>query len=294
MLNELGQTEQEFLDTYNPSKYERPSVTVDVLIFAIHTVDNPDVRKLDDKKLQVLLVKRGNHPFINNWAIPGGFVGLDEDLEAAAFRELKEETAVDNIYLEQLYTWGDVNRDPRMRIMSTSYMALINKNNCKIKAGFEIMDANWFDIAIKTIEEKETEDKETSIVEKTVEIIVKTEDIVAKAKIKDTIKVVNRFSTSKLEILEQDNISFDHAKILYSGLMRMRNKIEYTDIAFSLLPNQFTLAELQQVYEVILGKTFTKPNFQRKIKEKVIETENFERGAHRPARLYKFNKDWNK
>ncbi len=292
MLNKNAQTEQEFLSDYKPDKYDRPSVTVDVLVFAIDTIPNPDVRKLDDKKLQVLLVKRANHPFINTWGVPGGFIHMDESLEEAAMRELKEETDVDNIYIEQLYTFGDVNRDPRMRVIATSYMALINKTYSKLKAGTDVIDAKWFDVVDQVLEVTETEEEDRHTIEKIIEIKLNTEDIKVRAKLKETVKIVNRFSTSKLEILEQENISFDHAKIIYYGIDRMRNKLEYTDIAFSLLPREFTLAELQQVYEVILNKTFTKPNFQRKIKHMVTETDKFEGGAHRPARLYRFNKDW--
>ena len=294
ILNKQGQTEEEFLAVYNPDEFEKPSVSVDVLLFAIATIENPDVRKLADKKLQVLLVQRDNHPYIGQWAIPGGFVGMNENLNDAALRELREETAVDNVYIEQLYTWGDLGRDPRTRVISTSYMALINKNSCRLQAGTDVVDARWFDVNINIIEEDEKNEADSTITRKVVELVLKAQDITCKARIKETITIINRFTTSKLEIIEQDNISFDHAKIIYYGLMRMRNKIEYTDIAFSLLPNEFTLAELQLVYEIILGKTFTKPNFQRKIRNMVLETDKFEGGAHRPARLFRFNKDWGK
>ena len=122
--NAQGLTEQEFLNSYNPEKYEHPSVTVDTLIF---TVDKSG----EDYHLQILLVRREDHPFLHKWAVPGGFVGMKESVEQAAVRKLEEETGLRDTYLEQLYTWGDVERDPRTRIISVSYIALIPREALK-------------------------------------------------------------------------------------------------------------------------------------------------------------------
>ena len=124
LRNRDGLTEKEFLAKYRPGNYERPSVTVDMLVFTVEDV-RPPGRSVPDKVLKLLLIRRKNHPFMNQWAIPGGFVNIDESVDAAAARELKEETSVEDVYLEQLYTWGEVNRDPRMRVISTSYLALV-------------------------------------------------------------------------------------------------------------------------------------------------------------------------
>ena len=116
-------------------KYEKPSVTVDIVVF---TIQNND--------LKVLLVKRDIEPFKGKWAIPGGFVRMDESLEEAAKRELQEETGVKEIYLEQLYTFGDPKRDPRGRVITVSYIALINSDKIKLKPKTDVLDARWFPI----------------------------------------------------------------------------------------------------------------------------------------------------
>ena len=155
MINKDGLTEEEFLKNYKPGDYERPSVTVDMVLFTLDDEEEEDLKKVPKKKLKVLLIKRNNHPFMGCWAIPGGFVDIDENIESAVYRELKEETNIDNVYLEQLYTWGDVNRDPRMRVISTSYMALVNKNNLNAKAGDDAEDVAWFEISKNLIEKDE-------------------------------------------------------------------------------------------------------------------------------------------
>ncbi|MBU0761342.1 MAG: NUDIX hydrolase [Nanoarchaeota archaeon] len=116
-------------------KYEKPSVTADITVFTVK-----------DKELKVLLVKRGLEPFKEKWALPGGFVRIDESLEDAAKRELEEETGVKNVYLEQLYTFGDTKRDPRGRVMTVAYMALVNSENIKLKATTDVSDARWFSV----------------------------------------------------------------------------------------------------------------------------------------------------
>ncbi len=119
----------------NIHKFEKPSVTIDVVVF---TIQNED--------LKVLLVKRNIEPFKGKWAIPGGFVRIDESLEDAAKRELQEETGVKNIYLEQLYTFGDPKRDPRGRVITVSYLALVNSEKIKLKAATDVSDAQWFSV----------------------------------------------------------------------------------------------------------------------------------------------------
>lgn len=135
LVDKNGLTEEEFLKTYRPRDYERPSVTVDMLIFA---VDNRG------ENVRLLLIQRKNHPFIGCWALPGGFVEMGESLREAAARELEEETAVKGIYLEQLYTFGEVERDPRTRIISVAYMAIVDGDGPKIQAGDDAARAAWF------------------------------------------------------------------------------------------------------------------------------------------------------
>ena len=199
-------------------------VTVDIVIFTIQ-----------QGALKVLLVKRGIAPFLGKFAIPGGFVHEDEDLERAALRELKEETGVTDVYLEQLYSFGDPKRDPRGRVVTIAYFALISADR-KLEAGTDASEAAWFAVA------------------------------------------------------DLPPLAFDHAKILNYALERLRNKLEYTTVGFQLLPEKFTLTELQEVYEAILGRTLDKRNFRRKMSLlKILKPlREYRRGGQRPAQLYRF------
>jgi len=293
LLNENGQTEEEFLKEYDATKYERPSVTVDTLIFTVNNIKTNDIKKLEEKELKVLLIKRGNHPYIGQWALPGGFAELNESLDETANRELKEETGIDNVYMEQLYTYGDVKRDPRYRVISTVYMSLIPSQNLTIIAGDDAIDAKWFLVKSETISKNKKETSKGYILEKLVEIKLQSESELLSGKLK-YLKVVegNRVERT-MEIIETNGIAFDHIQIIQYGLDRLKNKIEYTDIAFNLMNDLFTLTELQKVYEIILNKKLTKANFRRKIKNMVLETEQETVGyGHRPAKLYKFNPAW--
>ncbi|MCC0179044.1 NUDIX hydrolase [Waterburya agarophytonicola K14] len=117
-------------------KYPKPSVTVDCVVFGLD----------DAQKLKVLLIQRGIAPYQNKWALPGGFIGLDESIATAAARELKEETGIDKVFLEQLYTFGEVDRDPRDRIITVAYYALINIGEYVVKARTDAKNAKWFSV----------------------------------------------------------------------------------------------------------------------------------------------------
>ena len=142
-MDKIYNSEEEFLKAYNPDEYEKLSVTTDILIFSVSSEEEENYRKTDKKKMSILLVKRKNNPFKDKWCLPGGIVGISEDLDEAPKRILKNETNLYNIYLEQLYTFGEVSRDPRMRVISTSYMALVDKNRLNKNLS---PDASWFDI----------------------------------------------------------------------------------------------------------------------------------------------------
>lgn len=268
-------------------------VTVDMLIFTVENGHKLSYRKLPEKVLKVLMIKRRDNPFIGEWALPCGFVSADESLDEAALRKLKEEVNIDNIYMEQLYTWGDVKRYPERRVISCSYMSLVNSSSLNIKAGSDVEDAKWFTVRYSTIEEKKT------IVEKGYKLqnLVKIEFESGDIKLSAVVKIVKTMQgdvvSFKREIKESQGLAFDHARIIQYGIERLRNKIEYTDIAFNLMPSYFSLTELQQVYEVILDRELLKANFRRKISNMVIETDRVTKDVgHRPSKLYKFNPDW--
>lgn len=283
--NANGLTEEEFLKAYNPNLYEKPSVTADILLFTIENILAKEEKANDEKHLKVLLIQRKDHPYIGKWALPGGFVNINESIEEAAYRELEEETNVkDHIYLEQLYTFSNPKRDPRMRVISTAYMALTPEINIKkTKANDDAMNADWFTIK-RTKNIKETNENMTS----------KLELINEKLKIHMTYFITYSYLTHQTTITlseeSTDALAFDHIEILNMGLSRLKNKVNYTTIAFNLLPEKFTLTDLQQVYEILLDESLVKSNFRTKIAPMVEKTNEQKMNVayHRPY-LFKKN-----
>ena len=273
-------------------EYFKPSVTVDSIIFTIRDSQTENYRKLPEKKLEILLVKRAQEPYKDKWCLPGTFVGEKETLEEAVNRSLAEKTNIKDIYLEQLYTWGAPERDPRTRVISTSYMGLVDSDNIQIKAGKYVEDIDWFDVQLKLLKELNKEKKNGYYKTEEIEILLTNKNTVLKSKVKVVKELVNGNLIIYTQILQSD-LAFDHAKLLIYAIERLKNKVEYTTIAFNLMPERFTLTQLQQVYEILLDKPLLKANFRRKIADMVIETEEQEENAgHRPSKLYKFNNNW--
>ncbi len=285
-------SEEEFLNKYDVNVYERPSVTNDVIIFTTSDRLEDNSRKVPKKGMQVLLIRRDDYPYKGNFAIPGGFIRNNESLEESATRKLKEETGIDNVYTEQLYTFGEVNRDPRTRVISIGNIALISKDKISYNKGKNKKESKWFWIEKNLIEaakdEKylinkyllklESEDGEERI---DYEIIEKTERNILRKKNKDY----------KILDCSNEKLAFDHYKIIDFAIDRVRNKIEYTPIALNLLPRLFTVKELQNVYEAILGEEIL--NFRRKMDGMIIETdEKIEGKPFRPAKVFKFNENF--
>lgn len=216
-------------ENYDPNQFERPSVTVDVVIFS-----------LVEEELKVLLIKRLAPPFANMWAIPGSFVQIDEALEETAVRALADETGVEDVYTEQLYTFGSPGRDPRTRVITVAYFALVPHDAIHHKAGRDASETGWFTIS------------------------------------------------------QLPPLAFDHAEIIDYAHTRLRYKLEYSSVGFRLLPDVFTLTELQKAYEIILGEQLDKRNFRRKIlvAEILEETGEKQKEAEgRPAMLYRYRDD---
>ena len=208
--------------------HEKISVAVDFLLFTI-----------EDDKLKLLLVRRSEAPFGGMMALPGVAVGENETLAHAARRCLEEETGIsDEVYLEQLFTWGDdCNRDPRGRVISVSYMALIPREHISEHVGKRVSEVGFVDV----------------------------DALLANGEL----------------------LAFDHRQIVEYGRERIRNKTEYAKLAFHFLPEEFTLPQLQRVYEILLGRQLFKANFRKSIQDLVEETGKMKKdGAHRPSKIY--------
>ena len=260
-IQQNKQTEKQFIANYDVSKYDRPSVTVDMLVFTVTEEDKVNYRKLPEKALRLLMIKRGGHPFLGQWALPGGFVEMNESLDDAAERELKEETSIDHIYMEQLYTYGDIGRDPRTRVISTAYMSLVDSTLLNIQANDDAEDAMWFTVSFEMEKEQKIIRDRGYIIERCFKLQLTNEENKLSAKIRVIKTVEGKITSIKREVLESNEIAFDHAKIIAYAIERLQSKIEYTDIAFNLMTDLFTLTQLQQVYEAILNTKLLKANF---------------------------------
>lgn len=206
-------------------KYPHPAVSTDIVIFTIR-----------DKQLKLLLIMRAGEPYLGKWALPGGFVQIDEDLESGARRELAEETGIAGVYLEQLYTFGAVDRDPRERVITVAYYALIPSDKIVLQAATDAEAVGWFSM----------------------------DDL--------------------------PDLAFDHQHIVAVAHQRLVAKLDYSTIAFQFMSKEFTLGELQDVYQIILREEMDRRNFRKWVLalEQIEETGEERRdGAHRPAKLYR-------
>ncbi len=209
--------------------YPRPALTTDCVIFGF-----------DENALKVLLIERKNEPFKGQWAFPGGFVNMDEDTETCAKRELFEETGLKNVYVEQLHTFSDTNRDPRGRVVSVAYYATIRIEDYKLLAGDDAANAHWF------------------------------------------------------RVNELPALAFDHDMMFRISFNRLKNKIRYQPVGFELLNEQFTMSELQRLYEVILEMQLDRRNFRKKLINTglLIPADlNQPDIRHKAARYYRFNRE---
>ncbi|MBU5670682.1 NUDIX hydrolase [Paenibacillus brevis] len=290
-----GLTEKEFLAQYRAGDYERPSLATDMVIFTVTDTEADSYRRLPEKELRILLIRRGGHPYFGQWALPGGFVRPDETTEQAAARELQEETGVADVYLEQLYTFSDVGRDPRTWVISCSYMALISSDQMQLKAGDDADAAVWFKLTYRLLRERREvlEDGYAKTMEYELKLCAEGEELTAV--VARTVTVRATSTATNYNILLSEGLAFDHAKIIACAMDRLRGKVDYTDIALHLMQERFTLTELQQVYEVILDKELLKAAFRRKVAHLVEETDHYtENAGHRPSRLYRRNWEGNR
>lgn len=207
-------------------KYPHPALTTDCVVFGF-----------DGSALSLLLVNRGIEPYKGKWALPGGFVRMDETVEEGALRELREETGVDDIYVEQLQAFSSIDRDPRERVVTVAFLAFVRQDDYNVIAGDDAAQAQWFPV----------------------------EDL--------------------------PELAFDHSEIIRVALEKLRWKITYEPLAFRLLNDTFTMTQVQTIYEAVLGQTFDRRNFHKKMTSLgyIVPTGQTERSSGRPAALYSFD-----
>lgn len=197
---------------------------------------------------------------------------------------------MEDIYLEQLYTFSDIGRDPRTWVISCSYMALINSDKLELKAGDDAADAAWFKVSYRPLREQKELIEDGYIKTLEYELKLSSEEEELSAVVARTMTAKTTSTGTDYEIVSNDGLAFDHAKIIACAIDRLRGKVNYTDIALHLMPMLFTLTELQQVYEVIMDKELLKAAFRRKVVDLVVETDHYtENAGHRPSRLYRRN-----
>ena len=214
MTRPVPEDERKFLEGYDPTAFDRPSVAVDAVVFTV-----------DEKQLRAVVVKRADHPFREAWALPGGFVGIDETLEAAVERSLANKAGLTLDHLEQLYTFGDPGRDPRLRVISVAWLAVCRPDRLS--------------------------DLPEGVRTAAVQVDWPGEEGGPARVVDDEGAVLP--------------LSFDHADILGKAVQRVRGKLSWTDLAFSFLPDRFTLRDLRLVFETLLDRSLNKDSFRRTV-----------------------------
>lgn len=266
------QTEREYLKEYKIEDYERPSVTADIVTLMIRSTTSDNYRLNSENKLSILLIKRGEYPYKDHWALPGGFLVPGETIEECALRETKEETNVLPVSLMPIGVFSKPGRDPRGWIISNAYASIISEELVDPKGQDDANEAQWFDVEF---EQNESGDfcLHLSYGEKNIiAFLSETEE---------------KFGKTSFIIKDSGGLAFDHAEIIATALRMLRNNAQKYDIIFDFLPKKFTLSALQRVQETIMNISVLPANFRRKISGYVIETDEYTQGAgHRPAKLY--------
>lgn len=283
-------TEEEYLSQYNIANFDRPSLTADIVLLSLLR-DKPDayIKNINVHALQVLLIKRASHPFINKWALPGGFCRPDETVYETATRELFEETNVKNAYLKLTSVHSEQNRDPRGWIISNAWLGLIDRYQCELRADTDAWDAAWF--TVQSLESTITNGDMTST-EYTHKLVLRNDElnVTLNSIVTETI-ILNENNTNSVFHNVSNDLAFDHNEIITKTLVEFRENIKI-DIRplFNLVPQLFTLGELQTAYELIIGGK--SQNFRRNIADYVIETDAYaETRGYRPTKLFMKNND---
>lgn len=289
----MSAEEKKFLKQYDITAYDRPSLTADMAVFAILTsAQQQEYRKDPEKYLGILLIRRGGYPYKDHYGLPGGFAIKNEMIEETAHRELKEETSVDNAFLEPFGVFSRPGRDPRGWIVSQGFLALVDAEKYRVRAGSDAWEAAWFKISMEQEELKKHVRKDSANITTLYRLKLEKEDVKLSALVKETRDFSGHHEKTEYEILEDKGFAFDHAEIIVRALKSLRERTAQSGrIVFDLMPELFTLYSLQEAHEIILGEKLLTPNFRRKMAPFVIETpQTAESGAgHRPAKLFRRN-----
>lgn len=290
----MSEEEKQFLAQYDISAYDRPSVAADMVIFAIReAAEAENFRKLPKRALKLLLIRRADYPYKGYWALPGGFCRPDEDVQETAERELFEETNIHKAYLSLIGTFGGAERDPRGWIMSNTFLALVDAERCKPRAGTDAREAKWFTLEVKEKELKRDVEEDYAEIETSYELRLTEEESGEgmTARVREYRQFREYHETVRYEIEEQGQLAFDHAKIILYAWQKLREDVENDSRhIFDLMPELFTLNRLQNAMELVTGQELLTANFRRKIADYVVETDKvFDGKGHRPAKLYSRN-----
>ncbi len=284
--------DEKSLAAYNPEDYPRIAVATDIVTLSISDEAVAGYREVPDKTFNVLLIKRGEMPFEGDWALPGGFVQPAETVRACAQRELHEETGVDRVYLEEIGTWSEVARDPRMRIVSVAHLALLN-HQPMLHAQTDATQAAWFKISF--VREKVTLYSDVAcqqVREEVYTLTLESTDATLVATVQRRQSVEQGQYTESLTTLANTMIAFDHAEMIADAILKLRKHcVTSQATVFHLLPPKFTLKQLQQVHELIADMKLDAGNFRKRIKPFVIATEERDYSGSRKSILYEQNKE---
>lgn len=268
----MKQDEKSFLSSYKLEDYERPSVTTDIALFTIRYDVGGSYRHEPENNLSLLLIRRGEHPFKNSWALPGGFLRGDETVEECAYREIIEEASVTPTALMNVGVFSRPDRDPRGWIISNAFLSVVSEDAME-SAGGDACETSWFDVSF-------AQDSEGLY-----RLTLRNE--------KESLESVLRekrtlFGRTEFDIVSDGGLAFDHASIIATALTSLRKCAGDFRLIFDFLPEKFTLTALQRVQEAITDISVLPANFRRKIADYVVETDEYTSGAgHRPAKLFR-------
>lgn len=287
---------------YDASQFPKASIAVDNVVFSIGEEENENPRKLPDKFLKVLLIRRKEHPYKDWWGLPGGFLRVaprerqgqstqtEETLEEAASRELEEETGLKDAHSELLGVWSKPDRDPRDRVISVSFLMLVQADKQALRAGTDASDVDWFTVGYSELSTANAAGTGKNRIMQLTLFQNNREFAVGKYRVETNIfSQVPEISAQGA----QSGIAFDHGEIIVRALEQLRSVAEDTAIIFQLAPSVFTLTDLQHMYEAVLQRKLIGPNFRRAVQDFVSPVEvsaafKAEPRRHRSPQYFKF------